>query len=310
MSLKTKMGSKRKLHGKNESKNSPSSANNQPEAEIADPNTYQVAQGQVFIYLKEKAVGRNEISIKQVREMLTKRQEIYDESKRDFESDLRSLRIEVENYGSKLMNHVSRAIKDHTSKLVNMARKYGDGEFKDFNEVTNSFKSLLQKFEESLFEERRNMGKFAKPQTNSCSYFVNQELYNKFKLDSYEVNIEFVPDEQIVIPFDFVNFGELHFDGRPRDDLVLDDIPNDGIALSDDSDGSIIIETAKKRFYRKKRRRDRSDAEDSDKESEDTFEPCVEIFKNDTIRRASCGRRVKYQLGFIDKNSKHRWLYE
>jgi hypothetical protein len=272
MSHKTKMGSKRKSSRQKETKISPSSdkTKSAPEAEA---NCYQVAPSQVFYYLKEKAVSRTDISIKQVRETLARRLEIYDESKREFESDLRSLRIEAESYGSKLIGRLSREIKGHVSKLVSMARKYGDGEFKQFNDVTDSFRNLLYKFEESLFEERRNAGKFAKPQTNSCSYFVDQELYNKFKADSYGVNVEFVASKQVVIPYDLVNFGTLEFDGRPSDSFTLDESLNDGLDLSDDSDDSIIVETAKKRFYRKKRRRERrSDGEES---ADEALQPSV-----------------------------------
>lgn len=251
-------------------KSSPSSENKHPES---DAPSFQLQQGQVFYYLKEKAENRNDITIKQVRETLAKRKKIYDESKKDFESELRSLRIEVENFGNKLMNRINRAIKDRVNTLVNHARKYGEDELKAFVEVSDSFNGLLKAFEDSLFEERRNAGKSAK--AHASSYFVNQELYNKFKVDSYEINVEFVSD-QIVIPFDMANFGTLHFDGRPSDDQGLGDGRNDALGFSDDSNDSIIIETAKKRVYHKKRRRERSDGEESDDEScDETLEPGI-----------------------------------
>lgn len=280
---KPKMASKRKSPRQ---KDSPTQADSNNSSES---NSYQVEQGQVFYYLKEKAEGRNDISIKQMRETLAKRKKIYDKSKKEFESELHSLRIEIENYGSKLINRITRTIKDRVSKLVNRARKHGDDELKAFTEVSESLSSLLKAFEDSLFEQHRNRSKFSIADSNAINYFISQDMYNKFKMDSYEINVEFVPEKQIVIPFQMANFGSLIFDGHSDDEDGLDDSKqkdNADIGLSSDSDESIIVETAKKRLYRRKRRRERSDDDESesDVDSNDrTVEPpCVKSVRTES----------------------------
>jgi len=146
------------------------------------------------------------ISLQKVRDTIKKREEMQMKLKQDFDESVKSISTQIESHGKKLMNKIMLKVNKRVNSLVDYMKEFGEKELNSFNEVTDTFKTLLNAHEQSHDTKKNDIN------------FYNRDLLIQFLSEKFEINLEFVPSKYFA-PYDLCNFGHFEIDGNICSDL-------------------------------------------------------------------------------------------
>jgi len=145
------------------------------------------------------------ISQHEVRETIKKREDMQMKFKRDFDKSFKTVSSQIESHGKKLISKITLMVNRRVNSLVDYMKECGETELKSFNEVTDTFKALLEAHEQS--DTRKN-----------DINFYNRDLLIQFLAEKFEINLEFVSSKYFA-PYDLSNFCHFEIDGNICSDL-------------------------------------------------------------------------------------------